>query len=216
MEDKGELSTLFNNAAVIVAHPDDETLWCGGTVLLNLKTKWTVISLCRKSDQERSQKFYRMLNVLHLSGAMGDLDDGPEQLPLQKEEVQHTILRVLPVLQFDLVLTHSPYGEYTRHRRHEEVSEAVIKLWQGKKISIGNLWMFAYEDGNRSYLPKAIGTADRVITLPQDIWKQKYNIITEIYGFLPDSFEARTTPTIEAFWCFTNPEKVYKWIEKGG
>jgi hypothetical protein len=39
------------------------------------------------------------------------------------------------------------------------------------------------------------------IRLPQDIWEKKYRIVTETYGFGPDSFEARTTPKDEAFWA---------------
>ena len=35
-----------------------------------------------------------------------------------------------------------------------------------------------------------------------DIWQKKYSIITEVYGFGADSFEARTTPHQEAFWIF--------------
>jgi hypothetical protein len=38
--------------------------------------------------------------------------------------------------------------------------------------------------------------------LPEDIWQKKYGIVTDIYGFAPDSFEARTTPREEAFWNF--------------
>jgi hypothetical protein len=38
------------NAAVIVAHPDDETLWAGGMILTHPGYNWFVASLCRKSD----------------------------------------------------------------------------------------------------------------------------------------------------------------------
>jgi hypothetical protein len=34
------------------------------------------------------------------------------------------------------------------------------------------------------------------------IWQKKYDIITRIYGFAEDSFEAKTTPRLEAFWRF--------------
>ena len=40
----------YRKAAVIVAHPDDETLWAGGTILMHPETKWTIIALCRKNS----------------------------------------------------------------------------------------------------------------------------------------------------------------------
>ena len=60
--------------------------------------------------------------------------------------------------------------------------------------------MFAYEDGGGKYLPRPVADADVYIRLHQETWERKYRIITESYGFPPDSFEARTTPKDEAFW----------------
>jgi hypothetical protein len=36
-------------------------------------------------------------------------------------------------------------------------------------------------------------------------YEKKYKLITEIYGFAADSWEARTTPSAEAFLSFKNP-----------
>ena len=62
---------------------------------------------------------------------------------------------------------------------------------------------FAYEDGNKKYLPRPCSDSDFMIELPDRIWKRKHEIITKIYGFSEDSFEARTTPKQEAFWRFS-------------
>ena len=64
------------------------------------------------------------------------------------------------------------------------------------------MWMFAYEDDGGNRLPEAIGGADLKIGLSEEIWRKKYCIITEIYGFGIDTFEAKTTPREEAFWRF--------------
>ena len=210
-----ENNLSIKNAVVIVAHPDDETLWCGGTILTYPQFNWFVISLCRGNDQERAPKFYKCLEILQATGAMGDLDDGAEQTPLNIEIVKNTVLDLLPNRHFDLIITHNPSGEYTRHLRHEEVSEAVIELWHQHKISTDELWTFAYEDANKKYLPKAEEKALQY-PLSEKIWKQKYALITEIYGFPPGGFEAETTPKIEAFWKFNNAAKAYKWLQQGG
>jgi hypothetical protein len=164
--------------------------------------KWTVVTLCRKSDPDRAPRFYKALEILRADGFMADLDDGPEQTPLDSDHIQKTIEQILPSKIFDLIITHSTSGEYTRHRRHEETAEAVLALWKSGRLSADELWAFAYEDGNRKYLPRAVKDADLLVGLNKEIWQQKYDIITKIYGFNKDSFEAKTTPSQEAFWCF--------------
>lgn len=204
------------SVAVIVAHPDDETLWAGGTILKNPSWKWHIITLCRASDTDRSPKFFKVLDFLGATGKMGDLDDGPDQDPLASKDVQECILQLLPEPQFDLIITHDPSGEYTRHLRHEETSQAVIKLWSANKILADEIWTFAYEDGEKKYLPKPIKNANFYYNLPVKIWQKKYRIITGIYGFNKNSFEAQTTPHAEAFWQFTGSEQARQWLNKGG
>jgi LmbE family N-acetylglucosaminyl deacetylase len=195
---------------VIVAHPDDETLWAGGILLKNPQWNCFIISLCRKTDQDRSPKFHKVLKILNAQGIMGDLDDGPEQKPLDSSEVMEYILNLLPKKHFDLIITHSPLGEYTKHLRHEEVGAAVIRLWSEGKIEAKELWTFAYEDGNKKYLPTAIVNAFYFERLEQEIWLKKYKLITETYGFDENSWEAKTTPKAEAFWVFNSPNDAIK------
>ena len=190
--------------AIIVAHPDDETLWAAGTILEHPEWQCFIITLCRKNDPDRAPKFAKVLKILGAEGSMGDLDDGPDQLPQSDEEVDDMVLGSLPVRNFDLIITHSVNGEYTRHLRHEEVGKAVIRLWQANKLSTVELWAFAFEDGHRAYTPRAIKNASIYHTLSQALWNIKYDIITTTYGFEKSSWEARTTPKEEAFWQFSN------------
>ena len=202
--------------AVIVAHPDDETLWSGGTILSHPAWSWHIVTLCRASDRDRAPKFSRALRIFGATGKMGDLDDGPEQEPLDQSAVQGTIQGLLPRLHYDLVISHDPTGEYTRHRRHEEVARAVITLWHTGQLSTDELWTFAYEDGGKRYLPRAIETAPIHHLLPERTWQKKYEIITRTYGFGEDSFEARTTSREESFWQFSRPSDAQQWIDHGG
>ncbi len=199
--------------AVIVAHPDDETLWAGGEILAHPDWQWTIVTLCRGSDPDRVPKFRRVLDRLGAQGAMADLDDGPEQVPLPEAEVQDAILSLLSGMVFDAVLTHGPRGEYTRHRRHEEVSQAVTDLWRESRLRAGQLFLFAYEDGGRAYPPRPRQDAHLVETLPHALWRQKHDIITGLYGFTPDSWEATVTPRQEAFFRLQCPEALKGWIE---
>ena len=202
--------------AVIVAHPDDETLWAGGTILSHPSWQWFIVCLCRGSDKDRAPKFLKTLQILGSEGIMGDLDDGPEQKPLDENELKHAILKLLPSRHFDLIISHNPTGEYTRHIRHEEVSKAIIELWHNDKISANELYTFAYEDGGKKYYPRPVENAPVYRTLSKRIWLRKYNIITEIYEFEKSSFEAETTPRAESFWQFTNSVDAKKWLNNGG
>jgi LmbE family N-acetylglucosaminyl deacetylase len=143
---------------------------------------------------------------------MGDLDDGAEQTPLAENEVKNAIKALMPSDSFDLVITHSPTGEYTRHRRHEEISRGVIQLWYEGQIKAAELWTFAFEDGLRQYRPRAIAAADLYFPLSDKVWKQKYALINTEYNFSEDGWETRTTPIAEAFWRFTNAGDAMKWL----
>lgn len=203
--------------ALIVAHPDDETIWAGGTILMKKDANITILSLCRGSDQDRSSKFQKAVQELGAKGAMGDLEDGPEQTPLKAEAVRQKILSLLPRNEFDLVLTHSPSGEYTRHRRHEETGEAVASIWEAGQMLTPELRMFAYSDGGKGGIDdpaKPVKEASLLIPLPETIWQKKIDIITRIYGFNPDSYEARIAQTVEAFWSFNSPAAYRYWIKK--
>jgi len=202
------------------------------------ESRWTVVTLCRKSDPDRMPRFFRALQQLNATGAMGDLDDGPQQTPLDERKTQDTIIELLTRFtanrkslmanrksrnetsdmrfatcdkryairdkrqancEFDLIITHGLQGEYTRHLRHEETAKSVLTLWKSGRLSAATLWMFAYQDGGRKYLPRPVDDPDVLIKLPEEIWQKKYDIITKIYGFSVDTFEAKTTPRQEAF-----------------
>lgn len=185
--------------AVVVAHPDDESLWAGGLLLSHPEWNLFIVSLCRGLDPDRAPKFFKVLTQLKAQGKMGDLDDGPDQRPLPPKLVQDSVLALLPQCQYDLLLTHGPDGEYTRHRRHEEVSQAVMQLWQEGRLRTRKLWQFAYADGGGNHLPHPRHDASLNLPLPDELWVRKHQLITEIYGFDPASWEARTTPRTEAF-----------------
>lgn len=197
-----------STVAIIVAHPDDETLWAGGTILCTASWKCFVVSLCRGNDPDRATRFFEALKIYQAEGIMGDLDDGPDQNPLDTKDIEQEILNLLPAQKFDLVITHNPAGEYTRHLRHEEISRAVTNLWKSGKILARELWTFAYADGNKKHYPLAAQNASIYTTLPLTIWEKKYKLITETYGFEKESWEAQTTPHAEAFWKFSDPSEI--------
>lgn len=202
MEQDSDLGEI-RRVAVVVAHPDDETLWAGGLLLSHPEWSPFVVTLCRGSDPERAPKFLSAVERLNAQGIMGDLDDSPDQAPLAATLVRDTILSLLPGRDFDLLITHAPRGEYTRHRRHEEVSRAVRVLWKRGDLRAGKLWQFAYEDEGGTGSPRPIENADLQFPLSDELWNRKLAIITDVYGFGTDSWETRAVTRGEAFHCFS-------------
>lgn len=198
---------------VIVAHPDDEALWVGGTLLAHPEWESFILCLCRKYDADRAPKFEKAVGIFKAKGIMTDLDDGPTQIPQDLNHISALIMGAIANQKFDLIITHNPLGEYTRHLRHEEIGRAVLNLWLTDQLPSKELSIFAYEDGNRMYFPKAIPQADNYTQLPAKIWQLKYHIITEIYGFNTDSWEAKSTPKAEAFWTFQEKKDAIQWLK---
>jgi hypothetical protein len=92
----------------------------------------------------------------------------------------------------------------------------VIALWRAGQLCTDELWTFAYEDGGKRYLPRAVKTAPIYRLLPEQTWQKKYEIITGTYGFGQDSFEAETTPRAESFWQFFTSADAQEWLDHGG
>jgi len=132
------------------------------------------------------------------------------------QQNKNAILKLIPKKHFDIIYTHNPSGEYTRHIRHEETGKAVIKLWRTGKISTDELRTFAYEDGNKKYYPKPVENATIYRALTKQVWLNKYSIITETYGFEKNSWEAETTPRVESFRQFKDSYDAIKWLNKIG
>jgi len=154
------MSESLHRAAVVVAHPDDETLGCGGLIIRQPHWRWHVVTLCRASDKDRAPRFFRAAKRLGATAEMADLDDGSGQRPLPKAQVEERLWRLLSPHVLDLVLTHGPRGEYTRPRRHEECCRGVTMLWHARRLRLRQLWMFAYEDAGAQCATADVGELD--------------------------------------------------------
>jgi LmbE family N-acetylglucosaminyl deacetylase len=182
---------------VIVAHPDDETIWVGGT-LLKAKLKKTIISLCRKNDKDRFPKFEKACKILNSNGYISDLDDLEEEYykKISNQEVIERILKITKKKKYDYLYTHGENGEYG-HIRHIEVHRIVNEMLDKKLLSVRKIFFFSYK--KRGKTCNINPNADILIKLKEPIFKMKKQLIQKIYGFKKGSFEERCCRNVEAF-----------------
>ncbi len=181
---------------VIIAHPDDETIWMGGTLLMN-KDKWdtTIISLCRKDDPDRAPKFARVCRILKARCFISDLED--EKLnEIKAEEIIKRIKQFIDGKSYGYIFTHGLNGEYG-HKRHIDVHKAVVKMLNARDLIAKEVLFFSYTMKGAFCCPNK--NSDKFIKLKDVCFMKKKYLIKGIYRFKQNSFEDMCSKNKETF-----------------
>jgi LmbE family N-acetylglucosaminyl deacetylase len=183
---------------VIVAHPDDETIWMGGTLLRHKDWKKTIISLCRRDDEDRAPKFRRVSEILKADCYMSDMED-VNLNKLSLNEVKKRIAK-FSKKKYDYIFTHGENGEYG-HLRHIETHDAVVEMLRNKKLKCKEIFFFSYMRKGREINAPCIPNpkSDKSIKLNDLEFKMKKYLIADVYGFNNKSFEKKSCKKKESF-----------------
>ncbi len=113
--------------AVVVAHPDDETLWAGGFLTAHPDTDVICCSVPEK-DPQRCAHFFRACRLLKANPIIAAAS-------LSNAEDQRLDLAPAQRLAstYDMILTHNSVGEYG-HKHHIAVHDAMKQT--GKQMRV--------------------------------------------------------------------------------
>lgn len=120
------------NAFIVVAHPDDETIFFSGLILSHKNFKWTIICVTDGNGDgrgtARKKEFFKACrklgaNKIHWLGLPDSYSDR-----LNLNEIKISLARLD---RPDIVYTHGPLGEYG-HPHHQDVCMAVYEHYLPK------------------------------------------------------------------------------------
>ena len=131
------------NNLMIVAHPDDESIF--GASLLMTEPNWKVICVSCGYQPNRKLEFEKAMDFLNITDyeIWNFLDNMPENIPAwpsgKASRISNRIKKVLNEKKYDKIVTHGPDGEYG-HNQHKAVHQIV------KNLVKENLYVFGKGD----------------------------------------------------------------------
>ncbi len=186
---------------LVVAHPDDESLFFGALLAQNKNLKWTVLCITDGNAEGRgNDRHQELLQATKKLGVKNLLHwDFPDRYPgrLAMAELQE---RLKTLDNFNVVFTHGILGEYG-HPHHQDTSFAVHKEFSKRKIPV---WSAAYNSlGSHS------------VSVNAATFKLKAKILQEIYRLETARFlNILTITQTEHYHLVPNTivENIYRWI----
>lgn len=114
------LSEIKNKKILlIVAHPDDETLWFFQSMQqLKTNNEITVFCLTHAAVSKRGKELTKVIDQLGLKVVFGHCEDTGIDHLLKKSELRQAFIKVFSKYKADLAITHPPHGGEKPHPHH--------------------------------------------------------------------------------------------------
>lgn len=136
---------------MVVAHPDDESLFGGAQLVLFRGRKVVCVT---NGDNPIRRKEFEI--VMKKTGSDYEIWDYPDEqyTPLDENRLRSDLERIVSEQKWDKIVTHSRMGEYG-HMHHIQVHCLL-------KILTPDLWVFNFDSNQH---------------LPEDVWSKKCDLV---------------------------------------
>lgn len=152
--DKLKLKDINN--LMIIAHPDDESLW-GGVHLA--KADYLVVCVTCGVDKQREKEFEKAVKEFGNKGiSLGFPDitnDAIDNWSKEYYKIERELKKIINYKDWDMIVTHNPTGEYD-HMHHRMISTMVTKNADKNKLYYFNKYYTKDEVENLNYCIKEI------------------------------------------------------------
>lgn len=122
------------DSLMIVAHPDDETIW-GGAHLL--EENYVVVCITNGNSKNRRREFAKVMEESHSTGIMLTYPDKirgkRNNWDTCRDKIQENVDQIISKKEWNTVVTHNPDGEYG-HIHHQMTSDIVTSTTQNLNL----------------------------------------------------------------------------------
>ncbi|MCM1179170.1 MAG: Ig-like domain-containing protein [Clostridium sp.] len=203
MLDKLDLKDVDN--LMIVAHPDDETLWGGGHLISD---NYLVVCLTNGDDEVRKRDFMNCLKVSKDKGIIlsyPDLIDKKKGVGIENRStweyeqlaIRKDIDMLLKYKKWNIVVTHNPNGEYG-HQHHKYTSKHVTDMFKMQPSCAKQFMYFGKYYSKNEITP---GLKEQLPELPADVFKEKKKMM--------DQYQSKKATLYQVYYHMTPYED---WI----
>lgn len=160
---------------MIVAHPDDETLW-GGNHLR--EDDYLVLCLTNGDNKIRRKEFFKTLEKTGDYGIMLDYPDNPNHIKskweVEKDDIKKDIEYIVNYKDWDQIVTHNPEGEYG-HIHHKFTNKMVTESCVASNLTSKLMYFGKY------YKKNELIKTNLIASLNEEQSLFKHEIMRDIY-----------------------------------
>ena len=128
---------------MVVAHPDDESIFGGGALLK--EEGWFVLSVTNGSNPIRREEFARVMDSVKAEHEIWDFEDKWNG-DFDRVKLKKDLRLLLEMKEWKKIVTHGLQGEYG-HTQHIALSEVMHEI-------VGdNLFVFSFSSNDNETLP---------------------------------------------------------------